>query len=147
MRWTTVVPFVFGLAVLLFGLYLVSTGGSVGKTYLPSLIGLPNCKTDPNASSCASASFIGYGPGTIVCLFGLGLLASAARTATARAGRPSYPTVAPGTMPPIPYHLMPTTGPTVGPQPGVKYCPKCARANATDAGFCQQCGSTMPPAS
>lgn len=145
MRVASVLPLVFGIAILLFGIYLVSTGGSVGKTYLPSVIGLPNCKANPNASNCAAYSFAGYGPGTIVCLFGLGLLASSARSAMARASHPPMPAM-PAAMAGFPF-AMPGAVPGAGPQPGVKYCPKCARGNAADAGFCQQCGGTLPPAS
>lgn len=141
MRVSAAIPIVFGIVILLFGIYLVSSGGSVGKTYLPSLIGLPDCKANPNSSECAVYSFAGYGPGTIVCLFGLGILASSARSAMARASQPAMPS-GPTAFP----FVMPGTAPGAGPQPGVKYCPKCARGNATDAGFCQQCGGPLPPA-
>jgi hypothetical protein len=145
MRLRTLVPIVFAIVVLLFGIYLVSSGGYVGKTYLPSLIGMPNCKTNENASACATQSFIGYGPGTIVCLFGLGLLASTIRSSMARQSHPSMPAGFPASLGATPF-FPPTNPGTAGAQPGVRYCPKCARANASDAGFCQQCGSTMPPA-
>jgi len=134
------VPLLIGIAVVLFGLYLVSSHGTLGGVYLPSLIGFPNCNTNPNASQCAAFTYAGYGVGTIVVLFGLGLTMRSVRYATApsQASLSAGPT---GTTPAAP-SISATNSAGTGP---IRYCSRCGRANAEDASFCQRCGAKMPP--
>ncbi|MCI4346268.1 MAG: hypothetical protein L3K07_05895 [Thermoplasmata archaeon] len=148
-------PLVFGSAIVLFGVVLVSTGGYIGGTYLPGLAGFPNCSSDHSSSnnstpsSCTGfAGYGGFGVGTFVVIFGLGILGTAARMAL-YSPSPTVPAamLPPGFFPPMGVQGMagmaaPGNAPLAG---NVRYCPECGRVNAFDASFCQQCGSPMPP--
>lgn len=170
MKLHRIIPMVLGVAVLLFGIYLVSTHGSVAGVYLPGLLGLPECSSNSGGNSntsplggspgCSSFTPYSFGVGTVVAIFGLGLLASSFRSAISSAGAGS------GGMSGLPPEMaatlemarsrmasMPMTMPTAMPPsgaPGIRpntvYCSKCGQANLGDAKFCHQCGSAMPVA-
>lgn len=149
-----------GIAILLFGIYLVSTQGVVAGYDLPKLVGLPS--SNPGSGNATPGfGFAGFGVGTIVALSGLGMIMNGLRAPSASMGFGRKG--ADGSMPPemaaalaaMQSHL-PPSAPTGAPPvpPGavappsapsaVQYCVKCGRANALDAKFCQQCGTTVP---
>jgi len=144
-----------GIIVLGFGIFLVSSHGYVGSTYLPGLIGLPASTSEENASFFPGVG--GYSVGTIVAISGLGLLASGIRSPSRASARPTSgssgvmpPAMAAALQPamagtPIPLVAPGGRAPGPGPQPGIIYCAKCGRGNPADARFCQQCGAPAPP--
>jgi len=146
-----IIPVLFGIAILLFGIYLVSTHGSVAGVYLPGLIGLPACGA--NSTSCTGFSPYGaVGVGTIVAIFGLGILAASVRNAVFTSSSPT------GGMSALPPELASTlelartrmqsmpTSMSMGVRPNTVYCSRCGQANVADAKFCHQCGAAMPVA-
>jgi hypothetical protein len=153
MKILRLIPVVIGVAILLFGIYLVSTNGYFDGRYLPSLIGIQPCSSGssnsaPNGTGCSGFTLYGgLGVGTIVCIFGLGLIASSIRRAVAT---PSTSGVA---VPPemLAAFAQAQSRPQVGSgavvpgvKPGTVYCSKCGAANPWDAKFCHQCASPMP---
>ncbi|MCI4351735.1 MAG: hypothetical protein L3K15_09535, partial [Thermoplasmata archaeon] len=89
MKLIRLLPMLFGAAILLFGIYLVSTNGSVAGYYLPQLLGLPACNSNTNSTGfptpgCGFSPF-GLGIGTVVVIFGLGVLATSVRAAMSSA--------------------------------------------------------------
>ena len=140
---------IVGVLILGFGILLVSTNGVVAGVNLPGLIGYPSCSgsSTGNSTSPQCFGFAGFGVGTVVCIFGLGLIGNGLRSSpSARAsGRQS------GGLPPElvaslaqAQQNMATMSAASAP-PGSRFCPECGRANAADAKFCQGCGRTMPP--
>lgn len=164
MKLARLIPLLVGVGVLVFGIYLVSSHGYLGGTYLPGLIGIQPCNTSTNSSSgftpggsgCTGfALYGGYGIGTIVCLFGLGLIGNSLRGAMAMS-------MAGSSSPHLPPELsaaltsmqsrMPPGFPPPGAQPGTVYCSRCGAANPVGAKFCHQCagpisspGAAPPP--
>lgn len=144
MRAGQFVPLVFGIGVLLLGVLLVHTNGYLGSTYLPSLVGIQPCPAaSTNSTPCTSllGGFGGYGVGTIVCLFGLGLLTTGLRSMMARSSSV-------GSLPPSAIAAlggMPGALPVAGAAPGIVYCSKCATPNPSSAKFCHQCAAPMAP--
>ena len=155
MRWSRLVPIFIGIAIFLFGIYLVSTNGYVGSTYLPSIIGIHPCSTNSTGSfpsGACSFSYLGYGVGTIVCIFGLGLIASSARRYATSAGSGSN-AMSPEMVAAIAQaqsRLATASAPAApGAKPGTVYCSNCGAANPSQAKFCHQCataiGGAAPP--
>jgi len=154
MKVARLIPLFVGLAVLLLGIYLVSTNGYVGGWYLPSLVGIQPCSsgsssgTSTNVTQCGGIGLYGgYGVGTIVCLFGLGLLASSVRRAA------SSPGAGTGGSTAVPPEILAAlaqaqsrTHTAPGMKPNTVYCSKCGAANLPEAKFCHQCASAMPVA-
>ena len=153
MKILRLIPVVVGVAILLLGVYLVSSHGYLDGTYLPSLIGIQPCNSAPssslpNGTGCTGFSpYGGYGVGTIVCIFGLGLIGSSLRRAVVApsAGAATLSpevlaalTQAQGRMQAVPGSSAP------GPKQGTVYCSKCGAANPAEAKFCHQCASSMP---
>ncbi|MFI5413648.1 MAG: zinc-ribbon domain-containing protein [Candidatus Lutacidiplasmatales archaeon] len=147
-----------GVIVLGFGVFLVASGGTVGGVSLPGLIGLqcntPSNSTTPSFSPGCPGGF-GYGIGTVVCIFGLGMIGNGLRAPSAPKGMAGaggfvMPPEMAATMAAArqQMELMGRThgGGATGPvPPGTRFCPECGRSNASDAGFCQRCGKPMPP--
>lgn len=149
---------VLGVAVLAFGIYLVSSHGYLGGTYLPGLIGLPA----PDSSG-GNTTFVpgigGYSVGTVVALSGLSLLANGLRSPGSSG--PRLTATSSANMPPELLAAIrqstanksgvdgvaPTAGPGSGIREGIAYCPKCGSANRQDARFCPQCGAPAPTSS
>jgi hypothetical protein len=156
MKILRLIPVLVGVAILLFGIYLVSTGGYVGSTYLPSLIGIQPCNSNslegpsPNGSDCTGFSTFGaFGVGTIVCIFGLGIIASTVRRAmaTSSSGSSTLPPNVAAAWAQAQVRMPPVSGTSApGPKPGTIYCSKCGAANPAEAKFCHQCASPMPRA-
>ncbi|MCI4353468.1 MAG: zinc ribbon domain-containing protein [Thermoplasmata archaeon] len=165
MKLQRMVPMVLGVVILLFGIYLVSTGGSVAGVYLPHLLGLPACNSGSNGNSTGfpspggcGFSPLGLGIGTIVVIFGLGLLASAFRGAMMSSsmgsgGMPALPPemaatleLARSRMASMPAYMPPSIPAPMAPgvRPNTVYCSSCGQANLADAKFCHQCGTPMP---
>lgn len=151
MKILRLIPVFLGVAVLLFGIYLVSTNGYVAGTYLPSLIGMKPCTPTSQGSnftpnSCAFNPYGAYGVGTIVCIFGLGLIATSARRVFASSGSTAT-SVSPEVLAALAQAnaRTPTTLPPVAPgaRPGTVYCSNCGAANPTGAKFCHQCASPV----
>ena len=152
MRWESIV---LGVIVLGFGVFLVSSHGYVGSTYLPGLIGLPAQNTTSGAS--ALSMYGGYGPGTIVSLAGLGMVGNGLRAP------PSRGAAAGGSLPPemmaafvAAQSQMPRGGVSAPsgssvPPPTSRGCPACGAPNSAEALYCQKCatplGSPASPAS
>ena len=162
MKLVRLLPLILGVIILIFGIYLVSSHGTVFGVYLPGLIGLPNCSPGSNNTSCGFSPVGTWSVGTIVAITGIGFIMAGlrsvmssasmsggsmtsmppemaasmemARTRMATMTQPPSPSVAPAPVPP---------GPAI--RPDTKYCSKCGKANAIEARFCQACGSTMPP--
>lgn len=140
---------IVGVIVLGFGILLVSTNGVVAGVNLPGLVGYPSCsgKTAANGTSPQCYGFAAFGVGTIVCLFGLGMVANGLRASAAPKG---FGRGSSG-MPPEMQATLAQAQQNVaamrpsGAAPGSRYCPECGRANAADAKFCQGCGRNMPP--
>jgi ribosomal protein L40E len=147
MRAARLIPALVGLMILLFGVYLVSTHGYVGGTYLPSVIGIQPCGSgsSPNATPCTGiGSYGGFGVGTIVCLFGIGLLASSLRgaMATSASGMGASRGIPPEMLAAIAQaQARPPVAP--GAIPNTVYCSKCGAANPSEAKFCHQCATGM----
>jgi hypothetical protein len=141
---------IVGVIVLGFGILLVATNGVVAGVNLPGLVGFPSChgsSSSANSTSPQCYGFAGFGVGTFVCLFGLGMVANGLRSPAGPKGfgRGS------ATMPPEmeatlaqARQNMAAMG-AAGAAPGSRFCPECGRTNAADAKFCQGCGRTMPP--
>lgn len=154
MRLLRLIPVIIGVVILLFGLYLVSTQGYLGGTYLPGLIGIPACNSDSssgapsNGTGCTGFGLYGgYGVGTIVCLFGLGILASSIRRAVyspGPSGSPMTPEMATALAQAQSRVQAPPSLLAPGPRAGTVYCSKCGAANPAEARFCHQCASVMP---
>jgi hypothetical protein len=163
MRWQSLA---IGIAILAFGVYLVSSHGYLGGTYIPGLVGLPS-GSGTNSTTPGFPGVAGYSVGTIIAISGLGMIMNSLRSASMQpSGIPGLTgmsetrgvTGAPGSMPPEMIAVLaamqaqrtagqvsPTTpGPAPGPAPGVVYCSKCGRSNVQDAKFCHECGATMP---
>lgn len=149
---------IIGVIILGFGVFLVSSGGTVAGVSLPGLIGL-QCNTSGNSTtpsfSPGCPGGFGYGVGTVVCIFGLGMVANGLR---APSGPKGLAGGAAGGMPPeiaatlaaAQKHMELMTqarsaGATAAAPSGSRFCPECGRPNAADAGFCQRCGKPMPP--
>jgi zinc ribbon protein len=149
---------IIGVIVLGFGIFLVSSGGTVAGVSLPGLIGL-QCNSSTNSTSPSFSpgcpGGFGYGVGTVVCIFGLGMIANGLRSP---AGPKGLAGGAAGGVPPEmaatlaaarqQMELMTQArggGPNPAAPPGSRFCPECGRPNAADAGFCQRCGKPMPP--
>jgi hypothetical protein len=155
MKILRLVPVLIGVAILLLGFYLVSTNGYIGGTYLPSLIGIQPCKSNsssslPNGTGCTGFSpYGGYGVGTVVCIFGLGLLATSVRRlmVSPATGAATLTPEAITALTQAQARLRAVSG-TVAPgtRPGTVYCSNCGAANPAEAKFCHQCASTMPGA-
>ncbi len=149
MRWIRLLPILIGVAILLFGIYLVSTNGYLGSTYLPGIIGIHPCSsnsTSPVPSGGCAYSYLGYGVGTIVCIFGLGILASGARRFASGSGTGAA-SVSPDVLAAIAQAQSRATaagtGAAPGARPGTVYCSKCGAANPAQAKFCHQCASVI----
>jgi hypothetical protein len=140
---------IVGVIILGFGILLVSTNGVVAGVNLPGLIGYPSCSggTSTNASSPQCYGFAGFGVGTVVCLFGLGMVANGLRSpATLKGlgrGSSGMPPEMEATLAQARQSMAAMTAGAAS--PGSRFCPECGRANAPDAKFCQGCGRTMPP--
>jgi len=140
---------ILGVVILGFGIFLVSTNGVVAGVNLPGVIGFPSCSggTPNNSTSPQCYGTVGFGVGTIVCFFGLGMIANGLRapprTSRASAGAQGVPPGFAASLAPTRPGWAASTAP--GAAPGVRYCPECGRANAADAKFCQGCGKTIPP--
>jgi len=140
---------IVGVLVLGFGILLVTTNGVVAGVNLPGVIGYPSCsaKTSSNTTSPQCYGLAGFGVGTIVCLFGLGIVANGLRSP----GRPKgYGQGSSGMSPEMAATLAQAQQSMAamtarGAVPGSRYCAECGRPNAADAKFCQGCGRTMPP--
>jgi hypothetical protein len=140
---------ILGVVILAFGILLVSTNGVVAGVNLPGLIGYPSCTSGSSANSTSPQcfGFAGFGVGTVVCIFGLGLVASGLRTSSASQGVGRGA----GSLPPELAAALTqaqqnrTAAAATAPSPGSRFCPECGRANAPDAKFCQGCGRPMPP--
>jgi len=128
---------IIGLVILGLGIYLVSSGGVIAGVNLPHLIGLPSCSSGTNSTCGGTAEFGGFGIGTIVAIFGLGMIARGLRT-------PSTPRMSASAAagPTAPY---PTSPGIPGRQAGVRYCSACGGANQNDATYCQHCAEPMRP--
>jgi len=151
-RWESLV---IGVVLLAFGIYLVSSNGYVGHTYLPGLIGLP--KPGSSNSSSPFTMFGGYGPGTIVSIAGLGMIGAGLRSPSRNSMGMGAPGMAPGMMAPgmiSPQMLAAMmqaqqAGPAAVPVPGAvppapkPRCASCGSENSTEAVFCQKCGKSM----
>ncbi|MCI4340517.1 MAG: hypothetical protein L3K06_03535 [Thermoplasmata archaeon] len=155
MKLVRLLPMVFGGVILLLGIYLVSSHGSIAGVNLPTVLGLPQCDTGANATPCAGLGLYGgVGVGTIVAIFGLGLLASAFRSSMMSASMGA------GTMPGgVPPELLATLqqaqarmaglpptgggGPPGTPDPAYKFCPKCGTRTESSSRFCKSCGSAL----
>ena len=148
-------PILFGALILLLGLYLVSSHGSIAGVNLPGLLGLPQCDTSSNATPCAGLPLYGgAGVGTVVAIFGLGLLATGFRTTMASA---AMGTSGPSGIPPeilaslqtaqARMQVMPPMAPATGamgiPDPSYKYCSKCGTRTETASRFCKSCGAAI----
>lgn len=149
MRWLRLLPILIGVAILLFGIYLVSTNGYIGSTYLPGIIGIHPCSSNSTSSAPSSGcafSYLGYGVGTIVCLFGLGILANGARRFASGSGSGSA-SVSPEVLAAIAQGQSRATsvspGAAPGARPGTVYCSRCGAANPAQAKFCHQCAATI----
>ena len=140
---------IVGVLVLGFGILLVTTNGVVAGVNLPGVIGYPSCsgKTSSNTTSPQCYGLAGFGVGTIVCLFGLGLVANGLRSP----GTPKGFAKGSSGMPPEMAATLAQAQQSMaamtarGVAPGSRYCAECGRPNAADAKFCQGCGRTMPP--
>ncbi|MGA7862168.1 MAG: zinc-ribbon domain-containing protein [Thermoplasmata archaeon] len=153
MKILHLIPMLVGVAILLLGVYLVSSHGYLGGTYLPSLIGIQPCNSDsssslPNGTGCTGFSpYGGYGVGTIVCIFGLGLIGSSLRRAvvTPSASSATVPPEVLAALTQAQSRMQAAPGASApGPKPGTVYCSKCGAANPAEAKFCHQCASSMP---
>jgi zinc-ribbon domain len=153
MKFLRLIPVIIGVAILLFGIYLVSTNGYLDGRYLPSLIGIQPCNSGssssvPNGTGCTGFTpYGGLGVGTIVCLFGLGLIASSIRRAVASPSA-SGAAVSPEIVAALAQaqSRIPSAGGVAAPgaKPGTVYCSNCGAANPAQAKFCHQCASKMP---
>jgi hypothetical protein len=137
-----------GLAIVVLGIYLVASHGSLAGVNIPSLLGLP-CSGGSGNSSTPCLGFGGYSIGTVVVLFGFGLVANGLRAPSAPKG-----TMTPGAVYPPGLAAMMSGAyrgsdgmmpQGAGPQAGIQYCPKCGRGQSSRAQFCQQCGQALPP--
>lgn len=149
MKISTVLPLLVGVAILALGLYLVSSHGYLGGTYLPGLIGIQPCNSPAavNGTGCTGfALYGGFGPGTIVAIFGLGLITSSLRRALSSAGSGTTP------LPPeltavlaSAQSRMASMAPpgSPGARPGTVYCSRCGAANPSEAKFCHQCAAQI----
>jgi len=144
MRWESIV---LGVIVLAFGVFLVSSHGYIGSTYLPGLIGLPAQNTTSGASPLAM--FGGYGPGTIVSLAGLGMIGNGLRAPASRATVPGG-SISPEMMAAFlaAQQQMPRGGTSVAPgmtapSPASKGCPACGAPNSNEAVYCQKCAARL----
>ena len=153
MKILQLIPIIIGVAVLLLGIYLVSTNGYLDGKYLPSLIGIQPCTSSPlpNVTGCTGfSSYGGYGVGTIVCIFGLSLIGGSVRRifASPTSGGANVTPEAVAAI--IQAQNRPPAASGVGmpgPKPGTIYCHNCGSPNPTEAKFCHQCASAMPGAS
>jgi zinc-ribbon domain len=140
---------VIGGIILGFGILLVSTNGVIAGVNLPGLIGYPSCTggSTANGTSPQCYGFAGFGVGTVVCIFGLGIIGNGLRSsATPKGfgrGASSMPPEVEASLAQARQSLAAMAA-TAGP-PGSRYCPECGKPNAADAKFCQGCGRTMPP--
>jgi hypothetical protein len=144
-----------GVVVLGFGILLVSTNGNLAGVNLPGLIGLPNCSSGTNSTCGGVTGFGGYSVGTVVSIFGLGLVANGLRAPATRPGiggsaSPSLPPEMTATLLAAQQQMMASaqsmrsaTGATAS--PGVRYCSSCGSVNRSDSQFCHRCGKPMPP--
>lgn len=160
MKILRLIPILFGIAIILVGIYLVGSQGNIAGYNLPKLLGIPECSSANNGTNpCGGfGPFGGFSVGTFVVIFGLGILAAGFRGAMASAAMGgSGGGMSAGGVPPELVASMAQaharllaaspgaaagTGP--GPSPNTVYCSKCGRANSADAKFCQQCGAAMP---
>lgn len=151
---------VIGGVVLVFGIVLVSTNGVIAGVNLPGVIGLPSCSSSGSSNSSAPSptcyGLAGFGVGTVVCIFGLGMIANGLRAPASRrsagaGGSGSVPPELQATLARAQFTMAAAASrnATAGGSstPGVRYCPECGHANGADAKFCQGCGRTMPPPS
>jgi hypothetical protein len=155
--------FLIGVAILGFGVFLVASHGTVAGVNLLGLIGL-NCGSAVNTTNPDCFALSGLGVGTVVAIFGLGMIANGLRApstprmpglAGLRGGSDEGAMYGGAALPPQMMEMMRQAAlahRTVvagvpmgsGPAPGLRYCSRCGRGNFQDAQFCQQCGSPMP---
>jgi zinc-ribbon domain len=148
---------IIGVVILAFGIFLVATGGSIGGVSLPGLIGLPSSCSGGSTNQTNPACFgpAAYGIGSIVCLFGLGMIGNGLRAPSGGkgfggGGTASMPPEIAATLAAARQHMErigPTQDAGAPAPPGSRFCPECGRPNAADAGYCQRCGKPMPPPS
>ena len=144
---------IIGIVILGLGIYLVSTNGNIAGVNLPKLIGLPTCNTGANSTCSGSSEFGNFGVGTVVAIFGLGMIGNGLRSpSTTRSpfrrdlwgGPPAPVTGVPQQSTAVPaFPATPAEAP--GRQAGVRYCSACGGANLAVAKFCQHCAEPMPP--
>jgi zinc ribbon protein len=155
-RLVRLVPIVVGLALVLLGIYLVSTHGNIAGINIPSALGLPDCSSSSNSTPCLGiGSYGSIGVGTIVVLFGIGLVATSLRASMTAAAMGGGPTM--GGMPPellaslqaaqARMQSMPPAGsppaPGGAPDPSYKFCQKCGTRTEADIKFCRSCGTSF----
>jgi hypothetical protein len=148
------VPIVFGIVIVLLGVYLVGSQGNIAGVNLPSALGLPQCSTGANATPCGGlGAYGGAGVGSIVVIFGLGILAASFRSAMMSASMGGSPGM--GAMPPeliatlqaaqARMQSMPTAPPSSTPSgtpdPAFKFCSKCGTRTEVASRFCKSCGT------
>lgn len=167
MRWETLV---LGIAVLGFGVFLVSSHGYLGSTYLPGLIGLPAPNSTNASTPSPFSSFGGYSIGTIVAISGLGMIGAGLRTpsrthmagnmagmnpgmmAAMMGGGGQAAASAPALSPELIAAMMMARQQVVAAAGSVpasavpRSCPSCNAPNSADAVFCQKCATRLAPA-
>lgn len=135
MRWESLA---FGCVALVLGIYLVSTHSEFAGVNLPGLIGPPFGGSSSVSNPECTGGFGGLGIGTIVALFGLGMIANGIRPPpAANTGAMMAPQMA-ATLRAAALAQRPAV------VPPIRICPACASANSTEAVYCQKCGRPLP---
>jgi zinc-ribbon domain len=145
---------IVGVLILGFGILLVSTNGNLAGVSLPGLIGLPTCNGGTNSTCGGVAGFGGYSIGTVVSLFGLGLIANGLRAPSSPrgmggSGAPSLPPEMAATLLAAQQQMMASAraiqaASGSGAAAGLRYCPSCGSANQSASQFCHRCGKPLP---
>lgn len=155
MRFSHLIPILIGVAILLFGIYLVSTNGYLDGKYLPSFIGIQPCSTGSpssplNGSGCTGfGAFEGFGVGTIVCISGLGIIGGSLRRGFSSPAAGSTALTPEALSALVQGQSRSQAAPMAiapGPRLGTVYCSTCGAANPSEAKFCHQCATAMPGA-
>jgi len=145
---------IVGVVILGFGILLVSTNGNLGGVNLPGLIGLPTCSSGVNSTCSGVTGFGGYSVGTVVAIFGLGLVANGLRAPSAprglgSSGSPTLPPEMAASLHAAQQQMMASAQAmqvmmgTKAPS-GIRYCSSCGTANQSVSQFCHRCGKPLP---